>query len=266
MDKSKNVLIITDLEGISMVSSINDMQVDSDLYKKACVNLMKDVNASISALFDAGAEKVYVCDGHYYGQNFVKEMLDKRAIQVSVYDLEWAIKEVSCMVLIGMHAMAGTINGFLTHTQNSSRIHRYFYNGEKIGEMMQAGVFGGFFNVPVIAMSGDERACEEAKRFFPDIFVAPVKRAQSRNVAKCYPQDVALKNIYHACYKAFNSRKSFKPYPSKLPLTVEIEFNREDMADEACLKHPELIRVDEYMVRSVKEKVDNYLDVLIIWS
>lgn len=266
MNNNKNVLIITDLEGISCVETIDAMQVDSALYKDACVNLMKDVNTAISALFDAGAEKVYVCDGHFYGQNFVKEMLDKRAEQVSVYDLEWAIKEVSSMVLIGMHAMAGTLNGFLDHTQNSARIHRYFYNGEKIGEMMQAAMFGGFFGVPVIMMSGDETACKEAKDFFPDIYTAPVKKALSRNFAECYPQEIALKNIYDACFVAFNNREKFKPYPSKLPLVIEIEFNRADMADEACAKHPELTRIDEYVVRLVKEKVNNYLDVLIIWS
>ena len=268
MDKSKNVLIITDIEGISMVSTIEGAVVDenSKPYKDACVNLMHDVNSAISALYDAGAQKVYVCDGHCYGQNFVKEMLDKRVVQVSVYDLEWAIKEVSSMVLIGMHAMAGTLNGFLDHTQNSARIHRYFYNGEKIGEMMQAAMYGGFFGVPCIMMSGDETACKEAKEFFPDIYVAPVKKAISRNFAECYPQEVALKNIYTACFEAFKNRESFKPYPSKLPLTIEIEFNRADMADEACAKHPELTRIDEYVVRLVKTEVNNYLDVLIIWS
>ena len=261
---NKNVLIITDLEGISGVASIDAMKEKTELNDEACKNLMHDANSASKALFDAGANKVYVCDGHHSGQNFLNEMRDKRVIPVSLLDLSWVIKEVSSIVLIGMHAMAGTINGFLTHTQDSSCIHRYLYNGERIGEMMQASVFGGYFNVPCIMMSGDETACEEAKRFFPDIYVAPVKKALSRNLAECYPLEIARKNIYDACYNGFINRDKIKPYPSKLPLVIDVEYNREDFADRVCLGNKNAIRVDEYTVREIKEKVEGYLDVLLI--
>ena len=257
------VVIVTDLEGVTGVSTIDAMQVGSDLYKEACVNLMKDVNTAISALYDAGADLVYVNDGHFYGQNFVKEMLDPRAKQITVYDHGSIIKEVDCAVLIGMHAMAGTMNGFLDHTQNSARIHRYFYDGEMIGEMMQYAVFAGYFGVPCVAMSGDETACKEANKFFPDMCVAPVKKALSRNLAECYNEKVARENIYNAVKEGYLKRKSVKPYPSKLPLNVEIEFNRGDYADEAIKNNPSLQRIDVFKVRSVKEKVEDYLDVLI---
>ena len=257
------VIIVTDLEGVTGVSTIDAMQVGSELYKEACVNLMKDVNTAIAALYDAGAELVYVNDGHFYGQNFVKEMLDPRAKQVTVYDHSWLIKEVDSAVLIGMHAMAGTLNGFLDHTQNSARIHRYFYDGVKIGEMMQYAVFAGYYGVPCVAMSGDETACKEAKHFFPNMYVAPVKKAICRNEAICYEEKVARENIYNAVKNGYLNRKSFKPYPSKLPLCVEIEFNRADYADEAIKNNPSLERIDEFVVRSVKEKVESYLDVLI---
>ncbi len=260
---NKNVLILTDLEGISCVSTIDAMKENTALNDEACKNLMHDTNTASNALFDAGANKVYVCDGHHSGQNFLNEMRDRRVIPVSIRDLSWVIKEVSSIVLIGMHAMAGTINGFLTHTQDSSCVHRYLYNGERIGEMMQAAVFGGYFDVPCIMMSGDETACDEAKRFFKNIYVAPVKKAISRNVAECYPPHVARENIYNATYEAFKNRDRIKPYPSKLPLIIDVEFNREDYADRVCANNKNAIRVDEYTIREIKEKVETYYDVLL---
>ncbi len=261
---NKNVLIITDLEGITGVDTIDAMVEHTELNDDACRNLIFDTNSATMALFDAGAKNVYVCDGHHSGQNFLEEMRDKRVIPISIHDLAWVIKDVSSIVLIGMHAMAGTINGFLTHTQDSTHIHRYFYNGERIGEMMQAAVFGGYFGVPCIMMSGDETACSEANKFFPQMYTAPVKKALSRNVAKSYQHEIARKNIYDAAYKAFLDRNNIEPYKTKLPLTIEIEFNREDFADRVCAGNKNAIRVDEYTVKEIKNNIEGYLDVLLI--
>ena len=265
MTDSKSALILTDLEGISGVSVIDAIPTGTPLYLDACEKLMGDTNAAACALFDAGAETVYVLDGHGSGNNFIKGMLDIRAVQVTIADLAWVINEVSCVVLVGMHAMAGTMTAFLDHTQNSAKIHRYFYNGERIGEMSQAGFFAGYFGVPVVMASGDLAACREAEAFIPGIHTAVVKTALKRNLADCLPLDEARARIYEATKRGFENRSKFAPMEAKLPLTVEIEFNRADYADEALENNPSLERLDEYLVRSVKEKVEGYLDVLILY-
>ena len=263
--KAVSVMVLTDLEGISGVSTIDAIPFDSPLYKDACEKLVGDTNAAIEALFEEGAETVYVLDGHGAGQNFVKGALDKRATQITISDMSWAIKEVSSLVLIGMHAMAGTMTAFLDHTQNSAKIHRYFYNGKRIGEMSQAGFFAGYFGVPVVAVSGDVAACREAQKLFPGIPTAAVKTAIRRNAADCIPLSETRALIKDAVKKGFALRQSFSPMEAKLPLTVEIEFNRCDYADDALENNPSLERIDEYVVRSVKTKVEGYLDVLILY-
>ncbi|MCM8757186.1 MAG: M55 family metallopeptidase [Candidatus Omnitrophica bacterium] len=39
---------------------------------------------------------------------------------------------------------------------------KYFYDGVERGEIYQAAVITGYFNVPVILVTGDEAACREA--------------------------------------------------------------------------------------------------------
>lgn len=264
-NKSTAALILTDLEGISGVSTIDAIPMENALYADACEKLMRDTNTAVSALFDGGATEVFVLDGHCMGTNFIAGALDSRAVQVTVPELSEVIKKVGAVVLIGMHAMAGTMTAFLDHTQNSAKIHRYFYNGKRIGEMSQAGFFAGIYGVPIVAASGDAAAMMEAEKIFPKIPTAVVKTAVKRNEAICLPTDEAQARIYDAVKHGFCERESIEPMEAKLPLTVEIEFNRCDYADDAIANDPSLERVDEYVVRSVKTEVGGYLDVLILY-
>jgi D-amino peptidase len=131
--------------------------------------------------------------------------------------------------------------------------------------MSQAGFFAGYFGVPVVAVSGDLAACQEAEKLFPGIPTAAVKIATKRNAAECIPLDKAIALIKDTVKRGFKNRGAFAPMAAKLPLTVEIEFNRCDYADEAIENNPSLMRIDEYLVRSVKTKVEGYLDVLILY-
>lgn len=254
-----NAFVLTDLEGISGVSTIKAvLDVASVEYREAVKRLMADTNAAVAAAFDAGASKVYVCDGHGGGKNFLAGELDPRATQVWTKDLAWVAKDVEATVLIGMHAMSGTQGAFLDHTQSSVCVHHYFYNNERIGEMMQAAVFFGHFGVPIVAMSGDKAACEEAKRFFGGIPAACVKIARERNVADCIPDQEAEKRIYDAVKKGIENRMQFKPTAMPLPFEVKVEFNRCDYCDDACKNYPHLERVDGFTARSVKREIVDY--------
>jgi len=262
----KSVLILTDLEGITGVDRIEDIARGTEQNKRACEALTYDTNIAASALFDAGAERVFAVDGHGGGGNFVEELLDPRVINLPLLEMQKVMNEISAVVMIGMHAAAGTECAFLDHTQNSAKIHRYFYNGKAIGEMSQMGFYSGYFGVPCIAVSGDTAACREACEIFPDISTAEVKRAQKRNTALSLTRDEADKLIYSAVRDGYLRRGEILPYKSALPLTVDVEFNRTDYTDEAVEKHPNLRRISPFTVREVKESVNNYLDVLIVYG
>ena len=61
------VIIMTDLEGISLVDSIDMIPEENDGYKFACQRLMADVNAAVQGAVDAGADEIIVFDGHGRG-------------------------------------------------------------------------------------------------------------------------------------------------------------------------------------------------------
>ena len=260
-----NVFISTDMEGISGVSKLSEVQWgDSEDYKNGVKRLMADTNAAVAAAFDAGAEKVYVCDGHGLGKNFIEGALDKRATQIWVKDIAWVIKDVDAVVELGNHAMAGTWGAFLDHTQWSIGMHHYFYNNERIGEAMQMAVFAGHFGVPIVAVTGDKHACEEAKRFFGEnVSTACVKVATERNIADCLPNEEAEQLVYEAVKKGIENRANCKPIRMDLPFEVKVEFNRSDYCEDACRYRDDVERIDAYTARSIKTKIETYYDVLL---
>lgn len=260
---NSNVLILTDIEGISGVDSIEAISQDSQKYADACERLMIDTNIAVAALIEAGADTVFVLDGHGKGENFISERLHPAAKQITIADLATVIKEICCVVLVGMHAMSGTLDAFLDHTQSSIKIHNYFYNGKRIGEISQIGTFAGYFGVPCVAVTGDSATCREAKELIDGVFTASVKTARGRNHAECIPTDEATARIYSAVHDGFIGAAGIKPMKVTLPLTVTVEFNRSDYCDEALINDPSLHRVDAFTATSVKTEIKAYKDVLL---
>jgi D-amino peptidase len=92
------------------------------------------------------------------------------------------------MVMIGFHAMMGTPDGVLNHTQSSKSENRYWYNGVESGELAQNALIAGHFNVPLIMVTGDEATCREAHQFFgEDIVTVATKKGFAREAAELYP-------------------------------------------------------------------------------
>lgn len=251
-----HVFILTDLEGVSLADNISMMRPEPadnhPGYDFACSRLMIDLNTAIDAAFKGGADKVSVIDGHFCGTNFKKEMLDKRAKQVSVK--EFCTTPFSCydaLVLIGAHAMAGTENAFLDHTQNSTTWYEYTVNGKPYGEIGQDAILAGAFDVPLVAVTGDEAACNEAKTLVPNVYCAAVKTARGRNNAECLDHDTAQKLIFDAVKSGVENAANIKPYKQTFPAKISVTFTRNDYADAVMENNPTFIRQGRTLTRTV---------------
>lgn len=260
-----NIFIMTDMEGITGVDSIDSVETDGELYRAACENLMRDANAAIAGFFDGGATRVYVADGHGTGKNFIMEMLDPRAevLNVAQWSKATIAGEIDAYAEIGMHAMAGTQNAFLDHTQSAIQWFDYQINGRSYGEFGIATAFGGIYGVPSIMVSGDVAACEEAKRFAGDIEMATVKRAVGRNKAVSLPAEQARGAIYEAAKRAVGRIGEIKPYCLLQPAEIRLTLQRTDYCEstlERC-KHAE--RVDSRTVRKHVSKLEKYFDFFL---
>ncbi len=260
MNRPKNVLIVTDLEGISGIST---MEMLSEQYEECCRRLMADTNAAVAGAFDGGAERVFVEDGHGGGDNFIAGMLDKRAEQVTLQTYP-DMNEVCAIMQVGAHAMAGTPNGLLDHTQSSVAWHNYTVNGRRCGEMAQSALFAGAYDVPNVMMSGDRAACEEAREFFGEhCACAEVKLAKGRNTAECLPNEEAEKAIYEAAKRGMAEIDNVSPMKIECPFEIELEYNRADYCDNTCRYRGDIERLDARTVRRRVEKIVTFFDVLI---
>jgi len=248
------IYIHTDLEGISGVDKFEMMDQTTEGYQTARKLLMEDINAAVEGAFDGGADEVVVLDSHDGAHNFLPELLDKRAkVDPRANKKWWAALDdtYSGTFFIGAHAMSGTLNGFLDHTQSSINWHDYSINGRRFGELAQWAMVAGNFGVPMLMMSGDEAACKEAHDFFDPIETVAVKKAVGRNKAECLPLDEAHARIREAAKKAISLVGKAKPYKVKTPMEIVLEFNRSDYCDSAAKNLPIWERLDARTIRKV---------------
>ncbi len=234
------LLIACDMEGISGVTGWNHVLPDHSEYARGRRWMTADVNAAIRGAVDAGVDDIIVTDGHWDGSNILIEELAEPARLIngspSPLAMVQGVQEgTDAAVFIGYHAKAGTINAVLDHTWSSARVHNMWINGVLSGEIAFNTAVCGAFNVPVIAISGDQSACSEASELIPGIKTAQVKKANGRMNAECLGLEAAHRLITETIKQAVLDHKTVKPWTVSLPLTLAIEFFRADMADYAEL-------------------------------
>jgi D-amino peptidase len=247
------IYIHTDLEGVSGIDSMDMIERSGSRYRECCEHLMADLNAAIDGAFAGGATVVTVLDSHGGGNNFVRERLDPRAEVDSRPNKKWwGVLDASYQgtFFIGAHAMAGTQDGFLDHTQSSLAWHDYSLNGRKMGELAQWAVVAGNWGVPMLMVSGDEAACAEARNFFDPVETAAVKRAVGRNRAELLAPKEARERIREAARRALALVGKGRPFIPAKPMEIRLEYNRADYCD-AVVGRPGIQRLDARTVRWV---------------
>ena len=253
------IYIHTDLEGVSGIDNMEMMDREHPRHMEARENLMGDLNAAVDGAFAGGADHVTVLDSHGGGSNFILDMLDKRAENDTKPNKKWwGIMDESydATFFIGAHAMAGTINGFLDHTQSSRSWFNYSVNGRNMGELGQWATIAGAFGIPMAMVSGDEAACVEARQFFYPLETAIVKRGIGRNRAEAVNLDEAHSRIREAARRAISIVKDAKPFVPSKPMEIILQFTRADYCDGAAARGAE--RID---ARTVRKLTDKPLDI-----
>lgn len=255
------VFIMTDLEGVSCAGSERLWDKSDSEYKFACERLMADLNAAIRASFDAGADAVSVYDGHGGGGNFIGELLDPRAKHVTDYS-PTVFEACKAFVVIGGHAKAGTVNAFLDHTQSSKNWFEYTVNGIPYGELAQDAAYCGAYGIPVVALSGDKAACDEAAELIPGIECAAVKKAAARYHADCLPADEAEKMIYEAVLRGVRNASVIKPFTYTLPAEICVTYVYTNICEDVLKWNKAVTRIDGRTVSKTITAVRTFDDVL----
>lgn len=226
------------LSGVDHWDQCYDPDDNSPKYLHGREQLTADTNAAIAGCFDAEATEVRVLDGHGRNKNrgFIQEKLDRRAKQVwiaSRQPVRWEglDQAVDAVAIIGQHAMAGTLDGFLDHTQSPKTICRYLINGEEHGEPSQMAMYAGYYGVPFVYGSGDEAFCDETRRLFPHAVTTPTKRGTGWATCELYAPDRVRADIRRDIAAALKSPDRSQAWRVEPPIEIAVEWAWSGMAD-----------------------------------
>lgn len=165
------------------------MHPDEKRYQEFRRLMTMDINAAIHGAFQGGATEVVVNDAHWSMLNVIYEQLDSRAEIIRGSNKRNSMVEqiegFDGALFIGLHAMVGHSHGVANETLIGPAMHEMRMNGVPIGELELNAALAGFFNVPVIMVSGDDALAEEARDVLDNLEAVVVKKAIDRWSARC---------------------------------------------------------------------------------
>jgi D-amino peptidase len=256
------LLIAVDMEGISGVVDWTHVDSTHPEYQRFRRIMTADVNAAVAGAARAGVEDIVVSDGHGSGRNILIEELDGRARlnsgSPSPFSMVQGIdKGVDAAFFVGYHAHMSTPLAVLAHTWSSTKVSNAWLNGRIVGEIGVNASMCGHYNAPILMMTGDLAACQEAKEWIQGIETVPVKVASGRQAAECLPLKVAHQHIEETAERAVrNYLNGTAPAPlqTERPVKIIIEFLNTLLADTASI-NPGLTRLDGRKVEITGEDV-----------
>ena len=257
-----NVFVMVDIEGISGIYTKEQVLQDQRRFAEGRKYMTADVNACTRGLKAAGVDKVYVYDCHGSSYSLIwDEVSDDADYYICGNTAEKRfprIEDCDAVVLLGYHSMAGTQCGILEHSWSSVKIQNVYINGEKVGELAMDAAAAGEYGKPVIMVSGDDKACAEAKALMPEVVCAEVKKGLNIYGAMLMPPRAAHELI---CKKSMEAVKNFnncKPFSFDKPLKCKVEVaERTVLPNEHCSPFVKIIdgRTFELTADSVEELI-----------
>ena len=175
-----HILIIADIEGSSGCWNYRASSFLTREWRLACLEMTLDVDAVVTALFDAGVQKVTVKDFHRSAYNLLPELIDSRAHIVSGYRSGPVPGlgdpgDAQAVMFLGMHAAAGT-EGFMAHTL-TSRISWLEVNKKPLSELELFAASLAPYGVKPIFFSGCPTACAQARAAIKKIDSYPIDKS-----------------------------------------------------------------------------------------
>lgn len=232
--KDLRVFISVDMEGITGVTKWSETNIGEHDYEYYRTLMTKEANAAIEGAIAAGATEIVVRDAHDSGCNLIPDQLHRDAKLIR----SWSDGPLSMMegidlgfdaaVLIGYHAKANTPNAALKHTMNL-RISDLRVNGVSLSEGAWNASIAGYYNVPVVFVSGDKAVCDYSREILGDLETVAVKEGLGVATLNMHPS-VAQEQIRQGVTRALSQVEKYKPFTLASEYFVEISFTQEDRA------------------------------------
>jgi D-amino peptidase len=246
------VHVISDIEGCAGIVKWAQTGGDSPLYQEGRRLYTEEINAAVRGAKSAGATEIVVMDCHGAGGDYtfnslLPELLDPDC--EFVVQNEWTeytqFLEDGCdaALFVGMHAMAGTPDGVMSHTVSGQAWQSLKFNGTLVGETGINAALCGTWGCPVLLVTGDRATCREATALLGDgLTTVEVKIGLGRFSARSLPAVKARELIQEGARRALADLGAVAPYDPGKPCEIEISFTTPD-------------RVVEYRNRKTVEQI-----------
>jgi D-amino peptidase len=236
------VHVISDMEGVAGIVKWQQVSGGEKLYDEGRVLYTEEINAAVRGAKAAGATDIVVMDNHGAGgaydfNSLLPELLDPDC--EFVVQQEWTeytgFLEAGCdaALLVGMHAMAGTADGVLSHTVSGQAWQSMRFNGTLVGETGINAAVCGNWGAPVVLVTGDRAVCREGRELLGDgLTTVEVKEGIGRFSARSKTPREARALIEQGAKKALSDLSRVAPYDPGRPCEIEIEFTTPDRLQE----------------------------------
>jgi D-amino peptidase len=235
------VVIFGDMEGVAGICRWDQVSAGKPLYDEGRVLYTEEMNAAVRGAFGAGAEEVVVLDCHGAGgdcsfNSLLPELLDERC--EFVVQSEWTeyteVLEQGCdaALMIGMHAMAGSERGVMSHTVSSTHWYELRFNDTAVGEVGINAALCATWGCPVALVTGDDVVCDESAALLgPGLKTLAVKRGLGRFSARHRTPAWARAAIEQATIDALGSLDEAPVYDPGAPCTITVQLAAPDDAE-----------------------------------
>ena len=226
------------MEGVAGIVKWQQTSGGEKLYEEGRVLYTEEINAAVRGAKAAGATEIVVMDCHgaggaYSFNSLLPELLDPDC--EFVVQEEWTdytgFLEAGCdaALFVGMHAMAGTPDGVLSHTVSGQAWAKLEFNGIPVGETGINAALCGNWGCPVLLVTGDRAVCREGKELLGDgLTTVEVKEGLGRFSARQLPARRARERIEEGAERALRDLKAVPPYDPGRPCEIEIRFTSPD--------------------------------------
>jgi len=259
--KKLKVFISVDMEGTSGLINWDETSQGGPDYPMFRKFMTEEANAAIAGALDAGATEIVVRDAHDSARNILPDLLRPEARLIREWNgplsmMEGIDKTFDAVVFIGNHARAGTPNAVLKHTMSLS-LFDVILNGVRLPEAAWNAAIAGYFDVPVVFLSGDSAICKQIKEIIGPIETAAVKDGMGPAASMIHPSK-AREMIQKGVAAALKNLKAYRPYKPAAPYKLEIVFTDENLARRASY----IPGADRTGERSVAFTSTDFMDIV----
>ncbi|HTW19410.1 MAG TPA: M55 family metallopeptidase [Mycobacteriales bacterium] len=197
--------------------------------------LLDEVNAAIEGAVAGGAAEIVVNDSHSTMRNLPPDQLAGGASYISgthkpLYMMQGLDESFDAVLFVSYHGSIGA-PAVLSHSYNPAAVMEARIGGVVTGEAGINALVAAQYGVPVVLITGDRVACEEAAALLPGIRSVVVKESITRTSAHSLHPEAACELIRAGAEQAVSGATAVAPPSFGDTPSLELDVRTTDIAE-----------------------------------